>query len=330
MRSLALTKPGSLDHLEIADVPVPEPGPGHVRVRVETVGLNPVDAFLALGDGHPDWSWPHVLGLDVVGVVDAVGAGVDAVSVGDRVANHGDLRRPGGLAEFIIVDALTVARVPDSVGSVAAAALPCAGMAAYQATVRRLRVAAGQTVLITAAAGGVGGFAVQLATHAGARVIATASAANHDRVRSLGAAEVIDYRNQDVEALVWELTDGRGLDAVVDTLGSESATASLHLLAYGGGVACVAGRADLGDVDPFTIAPSVHEIALGSAHSHGDIAARRHLSTDLTELLRLVDQGQLDPMVERVVSLADARQGLADLAGRHVRGKLVVDVQASP
>lgn len=324
MRALVLTAPGSFDHLAQAEVPVPEPGPGQVRVRVEAVGLNPVDAWLVLGEGEPSWDWPHIPGLDVAGVVDAVGPEVTGLAVGDRVANHGDLRKPGGLAEWVVVDALTAARIPDGLDAVTAAALPCAGMTAYQAVVRRLHVGPDDTVLVTAGAGGVGGFAVQLAALAGARVIATASAANHDRVRALGASDVIDYRSEDVAARVHELTAGRGVDGVVDTLGGDSATANLRLLVFGGGIACVAGRAELSAIEPFTIAPSVHEIALGAAHAHGDLAARRHLSSDLEVLLRLVAEGRLAPMVERVLPLADTPAALAALAGRHVSGKLIV------
>ena len=339
MRALALTAPGSVDHLAMTELPMPEPGPGQVRIRVEAVGLNPVDAWLVLGDGNPDWTWPHVPGLDAAGVVDAIGpdvpsgsgggSGADArpgLAIGDRVAMHGDLRSPGGLAEFVVAEALAVARVPDGVDATGAAALPCAGMTAYQAVVRRLHVEAGQTILVTAAAGGVGGFAVQLAALAGARVIGTASAANREHVLALGASEVIDYRAEDVASRVRELTDGRGVDGVVDTVGTESATANLGLLAFGGGVACIAGRADLTAVEPFSIAPSIHEIALGAAHAHGDVAARRHLATDLEALLALVADGRLDPMVTRVLPLGATPSALVELAGRHVRGKLVVRI----
>lgn len=326
MRALLLTEPGSLEHLQEGDLLLPEPGAGEVRVRVHAVGLNPVDCWLALGDGHPDWTWPHVLGLDVAGVIDAIGVGVTGIAVGDRVANHGDLRRQGALAEFVVVSAQTLAPIPDAVSWAAAAALPCAGMTAYQAVVRRLHVQAGDDVLVTAAAGGVGGFAVQLASAAGARVIGTASAANRDRVRALGAAEVIDYRTDDVAARVRELTGGRGVDGVVDTLSAESATAALGLLAHGGGVVGVSGRPDAGVVEPFTIAPSVHEIALGAAHSHGDDRSRARLSDDLSTLLGMVAAGRLDPMVSQTVTLAEAPAALAAIAGRHVSGKLVVEL----
>ncbi|MFD5319440.1 zinc-binding dehydrogenase [Streptomyces sp. NPDC127098] len=325
MRALLLDAPGSPDTLRRAELPVPEPGPGQVRVRVEACGLNPVDYQVAAG-GHPDWSWPHVLGLDVAGTVDAVGAGVTDPSPGQRVAYHGDLRAPGGFAEYALADATTLARVPDALDPVVAAALPCAGMTAHQAVVRRLRVAAGHTVLVTGGAGGVGGYAVQLAALAGARVIATASAGNAEHLRKLGADEVVDYRAEDVHARVRELTEGRGVDAIVDTVGPDSATAGLALLAHGGGVAAVAGRPDLTAVAPFGTAPSVHEIALGAAYSHGDERARATLSSTLTELFALVGDGRLDPMVARALTLEEVPAGLTELAGRHVRGKLVLSL----
>ncbi|WP_280254885.1 zinc-binding dehydrogenase [Nocardia wallacei] len=322
MRALVLDRPGPPDTLRLAEVPVPEPGPGQVRVRVEACGLNPVDYQVAAA-GHLDWTWPHVLGLDVAGTVDAVGEDVTAVHPGQRVAYHGDLRRPGGLAEYALADVLTVALIPDSVDSASAAALPCAGMAAYQAVFRRLQVAGGDTVLVTGGAGGVGGFAVQLASWAGARVITTASAHNADHVRYLGATDVIDYRTEDVPARVRELTDGRGVDRVVDTISPASATAHLALLVHGGGLAAVAGRPDLAAVPPFTLAPSVHEIALGAAHGYGDHRARADLAIMLGDLLALVAEEDLDPMVTRTVTLDEVPAALTELATRHTRGKLV-------
>ncbi|MBL1065211.1 zinc-binding dehydrogenase [Streptomyces sp. 7-21] len=323
MHALVLDRPGPPESLRRAELPLPEPGPGQVRIRVEACGLNPVDYQLAAA-GHPDWTWPHVLGLDVAGTVDAVGEGVTRVRPGQRVACHGDLRRHGGLAAYTLADAAAVAGLPDGLDAASAAALPCAGMTAYQAVVRRLRVAEGDTVLVTGGAGGVGGFAVQLAALAGARVLATASAPNAAHVRALGAQEVIDYRTEDVPARVRELTGGRGVDAVVDTVGPDSATALLASLSFGGGLAAVAGRPDLAALPPFTTAPSVHEIALGAAYAHGGERDIADLSEMLSALAALAADGRLAPMLARTLPLSDAPAALAELAGRHVRGKLVV------
>lgn len=329
MRALLLHRPGPPDTLRLAELPPPEPGPGQVRVRVEACGLNPVDYRLAAA-GHRDWVWPHVLGLDVVGLVDAVGEGVTRTRIGQRVAYHGDLRHRGGLADHALADAAVLAEVPSGLNAATAAALPCAGMTAYQAVIRRLRVSEGDTVLVTGGAGGVGGFAVQLAALAGARVIATASAHNTGHVLGLGAEAVIDYRTEDVPRRVRELTGGRGVDAVVDTVGADSATANLRLLTHGGGIAAVAGRPDPNAVAPFTTAPSVHEIALGAAYPHGDARARGDLAHMLTDLLALAAEKRIDPMLTCTFALSEVPDALAELAERHVRGKLVAALTPGP
>ena len=164
------------------------------------------------------------------------------------MANHGAIGAEGSLAKYRIATAETLAHVPDEVSALAAAALPCAGLlTAYQAIVRRMNVKAGQTVLVTAAAGGVGGFAVQLARLAGARVIGTASSVNHEFVRSLGASDVISYRSENVGDRVLKLTDGRGVDAVLDVVNSEIRTQNLKLLVHAGSLAFASGQTRYGD-----------------------------------------------------------------------------------
>ncbi|MGW0792956.1 zinc-binding dehydrogenase [Streptomyces sp. NPDC002911] len=322
MRALVLDRPGTCDTLRLADLPLPEPGPGQVRVRVEACGLNPSD-YQRAAYGIPEWEWPAVLGLDVVGIVDAVGGQVDDIAVGQRVAYHGDIRERGGFAEYTLARAEVLAPVPETVPVAQAAALPSAGLTAYHAVLRRLHVTGQDTVLITGAAGGVGGFATQLAARAGARVLATEAGHNADHVKKLGAAEAIDFRTEDIATRVRELTDGRGVDAVVDTVGTESATANLSLLAHTGRIAAVAGRPDWDAVAPFGIAPSVHEIALGAAYMLGDHRSRRDLSVMLTDLLDLLAQGRLDAMLSRTLPLEEVPQALVELSGRTVRGKLV-------
>jgi len=219
-----------------------------------------------------------------------------------------------------------VAPLPTGLSFLQAAALPCAGFTAYQALHRRLHIQAGQTILVQGGAGGVGGFAVQLAAHAGLRVITTASPRNFDWVRRLGAHEVIDYHTEDVVARVRALTGGRGVDAIVDTVSAESATAGLRMLAFGGGIACVAGLADLSPLAPFTIAPSVHEIALGGAHLSGDRRAQEDLARIGRELGELCSAGAVQPMVEEVVDLAGIPAALERLAAHRLRGKIVAAI----
>ncbi|MFJ8768853.1 zinc-binding dehydrogenase [Streptomyces clavifer] len=322
MRALTLAQPGTCDTLRLAELPTPVPGPGQVRVKVEACGLNPSD-YQRAAYGIPEWEWPAVLGLDVVGTVDTVGEGVTDVSPGQRVAYHGDIRERGGFADYTLANAAVLAPVPDGMQAATAAAVPSAGLTAYQAVARRLGVGQGDTVLITGGAGGVGGFAVQLAALAGARVFATEAPHNADHVKGLGAEAVIDFRNDDIAARIQDLTDGRGLDAVVDTIGSDSATANLRFLVHGGGLAAIAGRPDLDAVPPFGMAPSVHEIALGAAYTVGDDRARADLASMLTKLLTLTAEERIDPMLSRKIPLEDVPAALVELSGRGVRGKIV-------
>jgi NADPH:quinone reductase-like Zn-dependent oxidoreductase len=271
------------------DAPEPSPAQGDIRVAIHAVGLNPVDYKIARM-GHPDWRFPHILGLDVAGVVNAIGSSVRQWQPGDRVFYHGDLSKPGGFAEFAVTTAHTVARIPDGMSFVDAASLPCAGLTAYHALHRRLHVRAGQSILVHAGAGGVGGFAIQLAARAGLKVLATCSANNADYVRDLGA-EAIDYHTEDLKEVVRAATDGRGVDAILSNLGSERATQDLDLLAFNGGLACLLGLPDLTRLQPFTIAPSIHEVALGSAHLSGDKRAQDDLARMADELAALIIQG---------------------------------------
>lgn len=327
MRALLLDRPGPPSSLRVGEAAWPVPGEGEVLVRVEAVGLNPVDYQLAAG-GHPLWTYPHIPGLDVAGVVHDAGAKPDPrLPVGTRVAWHQDLRCAGGLAEYVTCPAEVLAVVPPAVSTIVAASLPCAGMTAYQAVVRRLGAQRGQYALVQGASGGVGGFAVQLLAAAGARVIATASPPNHDYVRGLGAEKVLDYRQADLGAALRAATGERGFDAVVDAVSQASAEQGLLLLRHAGGLAAVAGRPSLDTVQPFGIAPSLHEIALGAAYTHGDAGNRADLELMLTELLRLVAEGTLTPLPIETVRLEDAPEALERLAGRHVRGKIVVRLE---
>ncbi len=324
MRALLLDHPGELEKLRIGEASIPEPGPGEMRVRVHAVGLNPVDYKLARG-GHPAWQYPFILGLDVAGTVDALGQGAEPWLIGDRIVYHGDLSRPGGLAEFAVVPAHITARVPDSVSFVDAAAVPCAGMTAVQALYSKTTVRAGSTVLVQAGAGGVGGFAIQLAHLHSVKVITTASARNHDYVRALGADHIIDYQTEDVAARVLEITKGRGVDIVIDTLGAESAALGLKLLAFNGHLMCVDDTPPLHALD-FGKAISIHAIMLGGAHLQHDYPWQRAMCVDLTNLMEQLEAKVIHSMVTQVVSLEETAEALLALEQRHVRGKIVVQV----
>ncbi|MDW8518532.1 alcohol dehydrogenase catalytic domain-containing protein [Priestia flexa] len=142
--------------MQVGNSKKPVPGEGEVLVQVHATALNPVDYKTATG-GNPSWSYPHILGLDVAGVVEEVGANVTDIQVSDRVVYHGDLTKKGGFAEYAVTTAHTVSVIPEGVSFEAAAALPCAGYTVYQALFSKLHIEEGQFILIHAGAGGVGG-----------------------------------------------------------------------------------------------------------------------------------------------------------------------------
>lgn len=323
MKALLLHNKGQWQDMRVEEFNRPAPEPGELLVKVYAVGLNPVDYKSATG-GNPAWSYPHILGLDIAGVVEEVGDQVTQWKQGDRIVYHGDLTKKGGYAEYAVTTAHTVSRIPDEVTFEDAAAIPTAGYTAYQALFRKLPIDRMDTILIHGGAGGVGGFGVQLAKLAGKTVITTASRNNHEYVRSLGADYVIDYREEDVTATVLELTNGRGVDAVVDAVSRQSATEALGMLTYSGHIVYIAGAPDYSMVKPFTKAISFHEIALGAVHQHGDHQSQGDLAAMGNAMLALMSQGNLSSMLQEVIPLKEVPAALKRLSERHVKGKIVV------
>ncbi|HYK74111.1 MAG TPA: zinc-binding dehydrogenase [Pseudoneobacillus sp.] len=326
MKALLLQDKGLWKEMKIEEVDMPKPGNGELLVEVHAVGINPVDYKTATG-GNPNWSYPHILGLDVAGVVADIGEGVTDWKKGDRVVYHGDLTKKGGYAEYTVTTAHTVSRIPDRVTFEAAAALPTAGYTAYQSLFRKLPLDQIETILIHGGAGGVGGFGVQLAKHAGKTIISTASRHNHEYVKSLGADYVFDYHEEDVTTKVMEITNGRGVDAVVDAVSRQSATDSLDTLAFLGHIVFISGAPDFTKMKPFTKSVSYHEIALGAAHQSGSHKAQKDLGVMGDEMLKLVAEGKISSMLKEVITLAEVSAALSRLSERHVKGKIVAKIK---
>lgn len=326
MKALLLQEKGKWNEMKVGEIATPTAGAGQVLVEVHAVGLNPVDYKTATG-GNPNWTYPHVLGLDVAGVIAGVGEGVEQWGIGDRVVYHGNMTKPGGYAEYGVTKANTVSRIPDGITFEDAAALPTAGYTAYQAICRKLPLSQVHTLLIQGGAGGVGGFAVQLAKLAGKQVISTASSHNHEYVKSLGADHVIDYRETDVLAEVFRITGGRGVDAVIDPVSRQTATQALELVAFSGHVVHIAGAPDYGQIKPFTKAYSIHEVALGAAHQSGDPAAEQELAAIGDEMLGLLAEGKISSLLQEVIRLEEIPEALTRLSERHMRGKIVAKLK---
>ncbi len=201
-------------------------------------------------------------------------------------------------------------------------------MTAYQAVVQKLNYSQKETILIHAGAGGVGGFAIQLAKELGLKVFTTASSHNHDWVKSLGADVAIDYKTEDVTKRILEETNNEGVDLIFNTVGPDEATEDLKRLTFSGQLAYIAGSPDMETVKPFTLAPSVHEVALGAAHSSGSYRAKENLAFMAKDLMNRVAGGKLDAMVNKVLSRDELPDGLNEVKGNHVKGKIIVRMQS--
>ncbi|EZP60766.1 zinc-binding dehydrogenase [Exiguobacterium acetylicum] len=309
----------AIDQWTFEEVKTPTPGEGQALIRVKTVALNPVDYKATK---NPAWTFPHIPGVDLAGVVEQIGPGAE-VKIGDRVAIHTNLQRDGAFAEYVLVDTRALAPIPEDVSFAEAAAILCAGMTAYEAIVQKMNTTGKETILIHAGAGGVGGIGIQLAKRLGLKVATTASTENHEWVKRLGADLAIDYKKENVTEVIRDWTNDRGADLIFNTVGRNEATADLGRLAFSGQLAFIAGGPDQSVVKPFTLSPSIHEVALAAAYASEDDRAIRNLGHMASELLQLVATKELDPLVTEEIPAADIVKGLQRLSERHVRGKII-------
>lgn len=322
MRALLLDSPGAPETLRVGVVETPSPGPGEVRVKVQAAGLNPAD-YKLMANGVSSWCYPFIPGLDVAGVIDEVGEGVNEWNIGDAVFYHGNYAHPGGFAEFAVTTVRILVRMPKHPSAVDAAAYPYAGFTAFQALIEKLNIVSGQSILVQGGAGGVGGYANQIAAKTGLEVITTASSCNSDWTKSLGASWNIDYNTESIPERIDQITNGRGVDAIIDTVGMETATKGLDLLAFTGAIACTAHLPDLEKFKQLGQALSVHEINLGGAYRSGSTIAIDRLGLTGRSFTELAGRMLIKPMVTEVISLEQIPEALNRLSKRKVRGKIV-------
>lgn len=306
MKAVTMSRYGKADDLELSDRPDPKVAPGEVLVRVRAAGVNPVDWKLAQGglDAIMEVRFPLIPGWDVAGVVERVGLDADEFDVGDEVYGYvrKDTAEFGGYAELVSAHVRMLARKPASMSWEQAAGMPLAGLTAYQA-IRRVDIGSGDTVLVHAAAGGVGSLATQIAVALGARVIGTASERNHAFLRELGA-EPVTY-GPGLAERVRDLAP-QGVDAALDFVGGEAVDVSLELVGRADRVASVA--------DPQAPVKGARYVWV------------RPDSAGLTALAALADEGKLTVHVDRVLPLAEAAEAWRISQSGHTRGKLVLRV----
>lgn len=313
MRAIQQDSFGGPEVLRLVEIERPEPEPTEVLVRVVAAGVNPVDWKVRAAPGFFDHV-PCTVGWDVAGVVEEVASGVTRFVPGDAVFGMPWFpRQAAAYAEYVTAPSRHFARKPQALSFVEAAGLPLAGLTAWQILVDTVDVQPGQRVLVTAAAGGVGHLAVQIAKARGAYVIGTAREVKHDFVRGLGADEVIDYTAVDLAAATGDI------DVVVDLPGGESSLRALPTLKPGGKLVPVTG----GRNDEIRAAAEAHGAELVLFLVEPDHAG-------LESLAGLVDAGQLRVEVDTVFPLADAGQAHALGEAGRTRGKIVLAVTNEP
>ena len=320
MNAVVVSEVGGPEVLAYGPQPIPEPKPGQVRVKIEAAGVNFIDVYHRAGLYKLEL--PQVLGMEAAGVVDTITDGVSGLGTGDRVAYAMQL---GAYAEYACVPADKLVPVPDGVDLRQAAAVMLQGMTAHYLSYSTYPIQPGDTVLVHAAAGGVGQLLVQMAKRRGARVLGTASTEEKaELARQAGADAVILYSETDFEAEVKRLTGGKGVEAVYDSVGRDTFDRSLNCLKRRGSIVLF-GQSS-GPVPPFSIGILATKGSLFLTRpTLGDyIADRAELLQRAGDLFDWMGAGELQVHIDRVFPLADAAEAHRYLEDRQTKGKVLL------
>jgi NADPH:quinone reductase-like Zn-dependent oxidoreductase len=312
MRAVVLHQYGGPEALQIETVASPKPGDDEVLIRVVAASVNPVDVAIRSGK-YADYfhtTLPLIPGMDVSGVVEEAGSKVTKLKPGDPVYAFFTLQKEGGYAEFAVAKETEVGRKPKSISFEQAAAVGAVGATAWQALIDAAHLQAGQTVLIHGGSGGVGHLAIQIAKARGARVIATASTANQNFMRQLGADQTIDYTKTKFEDVV------KDVDIVLDAVGGDTLSRSYGAVKKGGIIVTIAAEAD--------------EAALAAHGIRGTSISAAPKSETFAGLGDLLERGKLKPVVTKTFPLMQVAKAQEQIATRHTSGKIVLRVAPDP
>lgn len=310
MKAIVAREYGGPEVLKLEQIPVPEPKQDEVLVQVTASGVNPADPLILGGKYAKEFGThlPLVLGYDMAGTVVKAGAKVTKLKVGDPVYAY--LLWGGGWAEYCISNETESAIKPKSLSFADASSVPLAALTAWQALIDAGNIQKGQTVLIHGGSGGVGSFAIQIAKARGARVIATASTANQDLLKQLGADVAIDYTKQKFEDLVHDV------DFALLPVGGETMTRTYGVMKKGGVIATLVSRADPAELQK-------RGIRAAPIFSHPD-------ARELGEITKLIEAGKIKPVVSQVLPLTEAAKATAQAETHHTRGKIVLKIAEEP
>ena len=310
MKAVVAHEYGAPEVLKFEEVRRPEPNEDEALVRVVASSVNPADPLTLSGKYAREFGThlPLIPGYDIAGVVEKTGASVTKLKVGEAV--YGYPTFGGGWADYVRVKESEVAAKPKSLNFVESAAVPMGALTAWQSLIDVAKLQPGQTVLIHGGSGGVGSFAIQIAKARGARVIATASTANQDLLKQLGADVAVDYTKTKFEDVA------KDVDVVLDPVGKETLARSYGVVKKGGIVMSLVARPD-------PVELKKHEIHGAGISSHSD-------AEDLAEIAQLIDAGKIKPMVTQVLPLSEAIAAQQQAATHHTRGKVVLRIADDP
>ncbi len=312
MKAVVIHEYGGPEVLKYEDVPRPEPKEDQILVRVIAAGVNPVDEA-----GRSEKSakffgitLPFTPGYDIAGIVEKTGGKITKFKTGDSVYAYLSLTKGGGYAEYAAASEAEAAAKPKSISFVEAAGVPVVALTAWQALIDTAKLSAGQTVLIHGGSGGVGTFAIQIAKARGAKVIATASTANQDFLKQLGADLAIDYTKTKFEDVA------KNVDVVLDSVGKDTLARSYGVVKKGGFIVTLVARIDQAELDK-------HGIRGASLGVEPD-------SNELTEIGKLIDEKKIKMIVSQAFPLSEAIKAQEQIATGHTRGKIVLKVADEP
>jgi len=310
MKAIVIHEYGGPEVLKYEDIPQPEPKDDQLLIRIIAAGVNPVDGMIRSGMFNGNRAFPIILGGDVAGVVEKIGSRITKFKVGDPVFAYVSLDNSGGYAQYALVREREAAPKPKALTYVEAAAVPIVAITAWQALVDTAKLSAGQTVLIHGGSGGVGSFAIQIAKARGAKVVATASTANQDFLKQLGADVAVDYTKQKFEDVA------KDVDVVLDSIGRDTLARSYGVVKKGGIVVSLVARPKESELEKHGIRGS----ALNAEPN----------SEELAEIGKLIDKRKIKVIVSQTFPLSDAMKAQEQVATGHTRGKIVLKIADEP
>jgi NADPH2:quinone reductase len=316
MDALVIDEFGGLDKLHFEQLSIPEPSPNEILIKIAYTSINPVDWKIREGmlKNLLPHKFPIILGWDVSGTVAKAGAKVTNFKFGDEILAccRKSIIHNGAYAEYITFDAAATAHKTRSLTFAQAAAIPLVSLTAWQALYDHAKLQSGETVLITAGAGGVGSLAIQLANYTGASVYTTASKENHSYVKNLGAKNVIDYKQENVNQQLHDL-EPSGFDVILDCVGGETLNSCYSLMKPGGRLVTIAGHVD--------------KVKADEAEINASFCFVEPNGIQLTKIVDLIDKGKIKVPYIKEMSLAQAAEAQQQSREGHTRGKIVLRIK---